>query len=1189
VSAIPYDRSASAKPATERLFARLRRRLGARQTAWQLARALRTQRQQRHRVAFRCFAAAARAGNPEAQYQLALAYARGEGVIRHPPDAVRWYRRAAEQGHLEAQFQLSLIYLHGQPGAGEDWYRAAVACDRQAAEWNRDMWFSAGISVPSDYAEALRWSRLAAEQGRAEAQANLGSLYRHGLGCAPDHAEARYWYELAAAQGNAEGEYGLGLIYANGFGVAVELATAARLYASAAEKNSDAAQTALGLMYVSGQAVERDPRRAAALFRQAAHQGNARARFNLGLLHLRGDGVAQDDAAAEASFRDAARLGHAPAMLSLAQICAARRGSAAEAAVWYKAAAAAGNAEAQFILGRLHADGDGLQQHRGEAVRWFKTAAEQGHAAAQLSLAMMYLHGVGVPRDPAKAGEWYARAAAQGLAAAPARAAPLHLVGEGAASDHQTAARWRERAAGRGESEAETALALLYLRGHGVPRDIARAEALLRRAAERGHGPAALQLGHLCSGRHGAPARESEATDWYKAAAMAGQLEGQLLVAHNLLNGIGCAADAAAAAQWLRKAAEQGDAGAQFQLGALYYLGQGVARDPAAAGKWYRLAAEQGDRFAQHNLAEMLLTGAGVDQDPHQAVAWYRKAAEQGLAEAEIALGDLYAGGGSVERDLETARAWYERAAKNGGEAAAARLTGLGRDPARSDGIRSPISNSEARDRRREEGQNHRKPWAASKLAPAGPPAGATTETPGERRRWAVSRKEPPMAEPSERRRWAASPTKPNAASPRIERRGWAALRMNTSAMAAYQPDCADLEGWPTVSLGTLGIRYVTLEELREVMVRGSSDSAVFAVKTAPGGSAAAQVFDCDAYSDRRNAVRAYLDTPLAPFRWEPEFLILLNAPCYLAVGTGAVFLGDGRIVRETVFPAEAPLTAGETIAFRIGGGLSSAENLSLMLRTAPALDDRIWAPLLSRWSSVYGHAVSESMVHDSVLHRAGLSALISFAATASPEGAQPIVMARAHAPVATFPHPIVKVPRLMFASKLYRYYPLGAEFLNTIADIKARVLSRSEPTRSAHKKIYVSRLGVLARPMTNEAELIAQMSRMGFHIVAPQSMSFNEQVLTFRDARLIVGPYGSGLFNSVFAAPNVALCELRPLNSAWDSPLWDTYYYCLAATMRFSYAAHISANSPRADPWRCDIAQVVELIRAVCAAIEGV
>jgi capsular polysaccharide biosynthesis protein len=196
--------------------------------------------------------------------------------------------------------------------------------------------------------------------------------------------------------------------------------------------------------------------------------------------------------------------------------------------------------------------------------------------------------------------------------------------------------------------------------------------------------------------------------------------------------------------------------------------------------------------------------------------------------------------------------------------------------------------------------------------------------------------------------------------------------------------------------------------------------------------------------------------------------------------------------------------------------------------------------------------------------------------------------MARAHAPVVTFPHPIIKVPRLVFASKLYRHFPLGTELLNAIGETKARILSRRDPTRPAYEKIYVSRLGIPSRPMTNEAELIAHMSRMGFHILAPQSMSFEEQVLHFRAARLIAGPFGSGLVNSVFAAPNAVLCELRPLHTALDSPLWDTYYYCLASTMRLAYAAHISGNSPKADAWQCNITQVLELIRAACTAIEG-
>ncbi len=476
-----------------------------------------------------------------------------------------------------------------------------------------------------------------------------------------------------------------------------------------------------------------------------------------------------------------------------------------------------------------------------------------------------------------------------------------------------------------------------------------------------------------------------------------------------------------------------------------------------------------------------------------------------------------------------------------------------------------PTSPSDAGEGQREDGDEDRQQWAAHKVERTGPPAAATTGRPSVRRRWAVTEK------------------KRNAASTAIERQRWAL------PPTSDQAECPRIEGWPTVSLGALDIRHVTLEEFREV-IRGGGDAPVYAVETAPGGSALARVLDCDQYSEPRDILRAYLGTPPKPFSWEPEKLILLNEPCYLAVATGVVFVGDGKIVRETVFPAEQPFSVGtpQTVAHRIGGGISSAKNLSFTLRAAPELDDRVWAPLLSRWSSVYGHAISESLVQDSVLHRVGLSPLISFAVTAYPEAAQQLVTARAHAPVVAFPHPIVKVPRLVFASKLYWHFPLGAELRNAVSDVKARILSPADPCKPAHGRIYVSRLGEPVRPMTNEADLIGRMIEMGFHVVAPRSMSFEEQVLTFGGARLIVGPFGSGLVNSIFAAPDAALCELRPLHTATDSPLWDTYYCCLASTMGFSYAAHISANAPKTDTWQCDIPQVLELIRAASAAIES-
>ena len=64
-----------------------------------------------------------------------------------------------------------------------------------------------------------------------------------------------------------------------------------------------------------------------------------------------------------------------------------------------RARAEAGDAEAQFNLGTVYADGEGVPQDDAEAARWFRLAADQGLGEAQNNLGFMYDTGRGVPQD----------------------------------------------------------------------------------------------------------------------------------------------------------------------------------------------------------------------------------------------------------------------------------------------------------------------------------------------------------------------------------------------------------------------------------------------------------------------------------------------------------------------------------------------------------------------------------------------------------------------------------------------------------------------------------------------------------------------------------------------------------------------------------------------------------------------
>jgi TPR repeat protein len=68
--------------------------------------------------------------------------------------------------------------------------------------------------------------------------------------------------------------------------------------------------------------------------------------------------------------------------------------------------AEAGDAEAQFDLGFMYYEGEGVPEDHAEAVRWYRLAADQGLAEAQFNLGLMYGNGEGVPQDDVQAHMW---------------------------------------------------------------------------------------------------------------------------------------------------------------------------------------------------------------------------------------------------------------------------------------------------------------------------------------------------------------------------------------------------------------------------------------------------------------------------------------------------------------------------------------------------------------------------------------------------------------------------------------------------------------------------------------------------------------------------------------------------------------------------------------------------------------
>ena len=71
----------------------------------------------------------------------------------------------------------------------------------------------------------------------------------------------------------------------------------------------------------------------------------------------------------------------------------------------------ADHAYAQYFLGRMYAEGRGVETNHEEAAKWFRKAAEKGVQDAQYRLGGCYERGEGVPKDMEYAYGWYSVAA----------------------------------------------------------------------------------------------------------------------------------------------------------------------------------------------------------------------------------------------------------------------------------------------------------------------------------------------------------------------------------------------------------------------------------------------------------------------------------------------------------------------------------------------------------------------------------------------------------------------------------------------------------------------------------------------------------------------------------------------------------------------------------------------------------
>ena len=258
-----------------------------------------------------------------------------------------------------------------------------------------------------------------------------------------------------------------------------------------------------------------------------------------------------------------------------------------------------GNALAMHDLGRMFADGTGVEADTEQSHAWYAKALsafqtverQRPNRYVEYRIGKMYAGGLGTEQNDREALVWFEKVARQRNPYAEYQMAK-HILADPSAKPEQTrqAVGWLTHAAEAGLDCAQHALGKLYRDGGPVAQDMTQAVIRFSQAAKRGNQYAMYALGKL-------------------------RLE---------------ADDPAAARRWFRQSADLGNQFAQYQLGKLLLCGDGVAKDTAGAVRWLTESAEQGNQYAQYALGKLYLLGKDIPQDRESAVRWFTLAAEQG-------------------------------------------------------------------------------------------------------------------------------------------------------------------------------------------------------------------------------------------------------------------------------------------------------------------------------------------------------------------------------------------------------------------------------------------------------------------------------------------------------------------------------------------------------------------------------
>lgn len=596
--------------------------------------------------AFEYYKNAALLGMIDGQYNLAYCYKTGEGTIQDYSKAKEWFQKAALSGDSRSMVELGNLF---EKGLGvEKNFSIAFSCYKQAADRNDQLGLSClaycykyGVGVEVDNQKAFELWLSSAKQGNVTSQFNVGKSYRNGDGVTQDLVEAKKWLKLAADQGDGEAENDYAeLLLNNTHKTSDDIKDGISYLIRSTEAGYLLAYFNLGLIYYNGEIVPKDLSKALAYWTKGGNAGMGACSRNAASMYRDGEGVPKNLDLSLRWYKQAIHQEDSVAAVTvgLAYFLGEDFGEQnyAKAKAYFEKGAEFGNSDALYYLGRIYADGLGVEQDDKKALEFFKNGVDADNASCKVEYAIFLAESLGgLSQDLNLSITLLEQAWDQGNNSAPDVLNQVLSRFDYELFEPNHYYELSLRLAELGYAEAQFNMSIIYNKNENFPIDREKAREWEKKSADNGYPPAQAAVGF----EYMIEEDGDNCIKYWEMASQNGMVKVMSDLAHIYLFGeIGIPVNIPRAIALYTKSAEAGYSFSQYVLGTLYRQGEYVDRDWDKAIYWLSLAAENNEPEALKGLAVTYYKKGDVNN----ATSCYTKLSDSGDMEAKYLLGLIY-------------------------------------------------------------------------------------------------------------------------------------------------------------------------------------------------------------------------------------------------------------------------------------------------------------------------------------------------------------------------------------------------------------------------------------------------------------------------------------------------------------------------------------------------------------------